>query len=180
MRRVAMLLFVVISFGAIAAEPAAAAEPRRVRDTVDVSYPLDYYTQLCGFPVRFRLSGPIDSLLFFDRSGAIVREVDTQPGATQTFSSPYGSFSFPFATTLRTTYTDGAAVGSSAVATGSGLAGKVPGIPADAGQITYEGVVVAISPAGIPIVGFSGIMSTHGHANDPAVFDAAICNALSP
>jgi hypothetical protein len=41
-------------------------------------------------------------------------------------------------------------------------------------------VVVDISPAGIPIVGFTGILSTHGHANDPAVADAAICDALNP
>lgn len=164
---------------ASSATSAAANQPLRVTDSVDVSFPLPYYTHLCGFPVTFRLTGPVDSLLFVD-GGTTVREVDTQPGTVNTFSSPFRSFSFPFATVLRTTYTDGAAIGSAAVATGSGLAGKVPGIPADAGQISFSGVVVDVTPGGIPIVAFSSVLSTSGHTNDPALVDAAICAALAP
>lgn len=178
MRRLMAALTVTITVISISAGTAHAAAPVRLSDTVDVSYPLGYYTHLCGFPVRFRLAGRIDSTLFFDQSGSVVREVDTQPGATETFSSPYASFSFPFASTLVTTYEHGAAIDASAIATGAGLAGKAPGIPADAGRITYQGVVVDISPAGIPIVAFSAVLTMSGHANDPAAADAAICRAL--
>jgi len=179
MRRHAAVGFIIVALiSSVGLTQAGASGAQRYTDTVDFTYPLGYYSQLCGFPVQFRLSGAIDSTIFFDRSGSVVREVDTQPGAKETFSSPYGSFSFPFASTLVTTYTNGAAVGSPAVATGEGLGGKVPGIPADAGQITYQGVVVDESPSGIPIVGFAGVLSMHGHANDPAAADAAICAAL--
>jgi hypothetical protein len=178
MRRVAVALIVAITVSVNGAGVAGATAPVRLTDTVDVSYPLRYYSHLCGFPVHFRLAGRIDSDLFYDASGSVVREVDTQPGAVQTFSSPYASFSFPFASTLVTTYHDGAAVGAPAVATGAGLGGKVPGIPADAGRITYQGVVVDLSPSGIPIVAFTGIAGFSGHSNDPAAADAAICNAL--
>ena len=180
MRRIlttGFILVALVGFGGL--ERAAAAEPTHFSDEVDVTFPLGYYSHLCGFPVRFRLSGRIDSAIFFDQSGSIVREVDTQPGARETFSSPYGSFSFPFASTLVTTYASGDAIGATAVATGEGLGGKVPGIPADAGRITYQAEVVDISPAGIPIVGFDGIISVHGHSNDPAAADAAICSALA-
>lgn len=173
----ALLVLCVALWSAI---PAGANQPRHVDDSVALSYPLPYYTKLCGFPVTFGLVGPIDSLLFFDAGGAVVREVDTQPGAVNTFSSPFRSFSFPFASALRTTYTAGAAVGSAAIATGDGLAGKVPGIPADAGQISFNGVVVDVTPAGIPIVGFTNVRSTSGHSNDPALVDAAICASLAP
>jgi len=163
---------------AVTASPAMATQPERVADSVTFTAPLAYYTNRCGVPVRFTLSGRIDSDLFYDQSGTIVREVDTQPGATQTFSSPYHSFSFPFASVLHTTYSNGASVGSDAVSTGEGLAGKIPGIPADAGSITYQAQVEGTSPAGIPIVGFEGILAMRGHGNDADQADNAICDAL--
>src|SRR3954470_7789267 len=41
------------------ATSAAAVEAKRVTDSVHVSFPLPYYTQLCGFPVTFELAGRI-------------------------------------------------------------------------------------------------------------------------
>ncbi len=180
MRKMTKCSLLTIAALAATAGPAVATQPKRVADSVTFTAPLAYYANRCGVPVSFTLSGRIDSDLFYDQSGTIVREVDTQPGATETFSSPYHSFSFPFASVLHTTYSDGASIGSAAVATGEGLAGKVPGIPADAGSITYQAQVVGTSPAGIPIVGFEGILAMHGHGNDPDQADDAICNALRP
>ena len=162
------------------AGPAGAAPPLHVSEPVNFTFPLGYYTQLCGFTVWFTLAGQLDSKLFTDASGTVVREVDTQPGTAQTFSSATSSFSFPFASTLVTTYADGAYLDAPAVVTGNGLAGKVPGIPADAGTITYQATVVDFSPQGVPITAFGGVTAMHGHSNDPAVADAAICAALAP
>lgn len=173
------LLAVAMVLGATAG-PAAAAPPLHVSEPVDFTFPLGYYTQLCGFTVWFTLAGQLDSKVFTDASGTVVREVDTQPGTTQTFSSATRSFSFPFASTLVTIYPDGAYLGAPAVVTGNGLAGKVPGIPADAGTITYQATVVGFSSQGVPITAFSGVTAMHGHSNNPAVADAAICAALAP
>ena len=162
------------------ATPAGATPPRVASEPVNYTVSVDYYTQLCGFPVWFTLAGQLDSKVFTDASGTVVREVDTQPGTRQTFASATRSFSFPFASTLVTDYPDGAYLGAPAVVTGNGLAGKVPGIPADAGTITYQGIVVDFTAQGVPITAFGGVLAMHGHSNDPAAADAAICAALTP
>jgi hypothetical protein len=39
---------------------------------------------------------------------------------------------------------------------------------------------VFIDPDGVPIVAFDQLLSINGHSSDPAVFEAAVCAALSP
>ena len=161
---------------------AQATPPSHFSEPVNFSFPLDYYTNLCGLPVFQSLVGTLNTTLRYDRSGSIVSEVDTQPGTTLTFSSPTSgkSFSWPFANILRTDYTNGGALGSEATSYGSGLDIKAPGVSADAHRVVLGAVVVDTTPFGVPIVAFTGVISVKGHTTDPDAVDAAICAALAP
>jgi YD repeat-containing protein len=167
--------------GAVAA-PASATPSSHFSEPVNFSFQLNYYTNLCGFPVFQSLVGTINTTLRYDSAGNIVSEVDTQPGTTLTFSSPTSgkSLSWPFALVGRTDYTNGGAVGSEATAYGSGLSIKAPGVSADGGRVVFSAVVVATTPDGIPIIGFTGVISSSAHPADPDAIDAAICAALAP
>jgi hypothetical protein len=176
----------LIAPAAAAATPFSSAQatpPSHFSEPVNFSFPLDYYTDLCGFPVVQTLDGTLNTTLRYDRSGNILSEIDTQPGATVTFSSPASgkSFSWPFADLLRTDYTNGAALGGDATSYGSGLGIKVPGVPAaDSGRIVFDAVVVDSTGYGVPIVAFEGVISVQGHASDADAVDAAVCAALAP
>jgi hypothetical protein len=116
-------LALVAMAAALTTASAQATPPSHFSEPVNFSFPLDYYTDLCGFPVVQTLDGTLNTTLRYDRSGNIISEVDTQPGATVTFSSSTSgkSISWPFADLLRTDYTDGGALGSDATSYGSGL-----------------------------------------------------------
>jgi hypothetical protein len=161
---------------------AGAALPRIVTSHVDVSVTDSYFTQLCGFEVRFFNVGTFNSKLFVDETGTVVREIDTSPGDPAGWSSPASgrTIVFPASAKLTTDYPNGNALGSAATVTGTGLSAKVPGIPADAGIAVFAGHVAYIDPDGVPIVAFDQLISINGHSSDPAVFEAAVCAALSP
>jgi hypothetical protein len=186
MRRAASCLLAIgaglATMAALAAAPAQATRPSHFSEPVNLTFPEDYLTDFCGFEVFRSFVGTLKSTLLYDGSGKVIREIDTQPGATLSFYSPETgkSFSFPFAAILRTDYTNGAALGSEAVSYGSGLSLKVPGISAHAGRAVFSSVVVDHTPYGVPIVAFTGIISWVGHENDPDEVDAAFCEALAP
>ena len=161
---------------------AGAASPRIVTSTVNVSVVDSYFTQLCGFEVRFFNVGTLNSKVFVDATGTIVREVDTTQGDVAGWSSPVSgrSIVFPNSATLITEYPSGTALGSPATVTGHGLSAKLPGLPADAGTAVFAGHVAAVTSDGVPIVAFDELISINGHSSDPAVFEAAVCEALSP
>jgi YD repeat-containing protein len=176
-------LALVAIVAALTTASAQATPPSHFSEPVNFSFELDYYTDLCGFPVFQTLAGTLNTTLRYDRFGNIISEVDTQPGTTVTFSSPTSgkSFSWPFADLLRTDYTNGGALGSDATSYGSGLGIKVPGVPAaDSGRIVFDAVVVGSTPDGVPIVAFEGVISVAGHEADGDAVDAAICAALAP
>ena len=159
---------------------ASAAPPRIVTTEVNFSFPDSYLTQLCGVQVEFFHVGTLRSKLYFNREGAVTREIDTSQRDRFGWRSPTTGHSvqIPFATTMVTDYPTGAAVGSPATVTGSGLSLKVPGLPAEAGRAVFAGHVVAINADGVPIVAFDKLVSITGHSNDPDAVDAAICAAL--
>jgi hypothetical protein len=176
-------LALVAIVAALTTASAQATPPSHFSEPVNFSFELDYYTDLCGFPVVQTLDGTLDTTLLYDRSGNIVSEIDTQPGTTVTFSSPTSgkSFSWPYADLLRTDYTNGAVLGSDAISYGSGLGIKAPGVPAaDSGRIVFDAVVVGATSYGVPIVAFEGVISVQGHEADGDAVDAAICAALAP
>jgi hypothetical protein len=161
---------------------ARAAAPRIETIDVNVSVVDTYFTQRCGFEVRFFNVGTFRSTLFVDETGTIVREIDTYPGDNAGWSSPASgrSIVFPNGAVLITEYPNGTALGGAATTTGHGLSAKVPGIAADAGTAVFAGHVAFIDADGVPIVSFDRLISTNGHSSDPAVFEAAVCAALSP
>ena len=180
--RTSVALALVATVSALITASAQAIPPSHFSEPVNFNFALDYYTNLCGFPVVQSLVGTLDTTLRYDRSGSIISEVDTQPGTTVTVSSPTSgkSFSWPYATILHTDYTNGGALGSKATSYGSGLASKVPGVSSDAGRVVFDAVVVDSTPYGVPIVAFTGVISLTGHTTDPDAVDAAICAALAP
>jgi hypothetical protein len=171
---------VTIATVAVGAAVAQATPPQHFADPIDLTYQDDFLTDFCGFPVNFTLAGVLKTTLFYDNAGNIVHEVDTQPGTTETFSSPASgkSFSWRFSGALHTDYTDGAALGSAAIASGTGLSIKAPGVSAAAGRVVFDAIVVDYTPSGIPITAFNGVISATG--SDPQGIDEAICAALAP
>ena len=168
--------------GVLALAPAAqAAAPRHVTVYANVSVTDDYFTDLCGFEVVFFNVGPFKATLFPGADGTVVREVDTYPNVkTGWFAPDSGStVRFPVSATLITDYPNGTAPGAAVTVTIDGFAGKVPGIPADAGRVVFAGHVLFIDPSGAPIVAFDDLISLTGRSSAPATFEAALCAALS-
>jgi hypothetical protein len=184
-----LLIFVTVALGALAV-PAASSAQRAVhlQDAVDISASFESLplSGACGFPVTVTVSGAVDVTLIYNRAGLVVRHIENTPGATATFSSPYGSFSFPEAVTSVFTYPGGATLGSTANFTSSGLLrfGLVPGFGvSNAGiDIVANSVVVGFSPEGIPMVDFteSTVVISHGNRNSDEEIFTAICAALGP
>jgi hypothetical protein len=160
---------------------ASASPPHFERIDVNISVVDTYFTQRCGFEVRFFNIGTFNATIFVDATGTVVREVDTYPGDSAGWSSPASgrSIVFPNGAMLVTEYPNGTALGSQTTTTGHGLSAKIPGIPADAGTAVFAGHVAFIDPDGVPIVAFDQLLSINGHSSDPAAFEAAVCAALS-
>ena len=181
MRRALTVGLIITAAVLTAPGGAGAVPPRTVSTQVDVSVVDTYFTNLCGFEVLFFNIGTFSTKLFVDTTGTIVREIDTYPGDKAGWTAPAsgGSIVFPASAKLVTEYPNGTALGSAVTVTGTGISGKVPGIPADAGIAVFAGHVVFIDPDGVPIVAFDQLLAINGHSSDPAVFEAAVCAALS-
>lgn len=160
---------------------AAAMPPLRVAYPIDRTVEIPELTALCGFQVTESITGVSKGTIFQDRSGAIVRELDTQPDTQFILRSPTTgeSFSYPWAAAFHYDYPEGTAPGSAAIVRITGLGDKVPGVPASAGQIVFADAVVLFVEDGVPIVDFGIPTYARGHSNDPGAVDAAICAALA-
>ncbi len=187
MRR--LLVCIAVALSALAV-PATSSAQRAVhlQNAIDISASFEspLLSEQCGFPVTVTVSGAVDVTLIYNDAGLVVRHIENTPAATATFSSPYGSFSFPEAATSVFTYPGGATLGSTANFHSSGLLrfGLVPGFgTSNAGiDIVSNAVVVGFTPEGIPIVDFteSTVVISHGNRNSDEEIFSAICAALSP
>jgi hypothetical protein len=183
-----LLVFITVTLSALAV-PATSSAQRAVHleNAIDIStsFQSPLLSEQCGFPVTVTVSGAVDVTLIYNDAGLVVRHIENTPAARATFTSPYGSFSFPEASTSVFTYPGGATLGSTANFTSSGLLrfGLVPGFgTSNAGiDIVANAVVVGFTPEGIPIVDFteSTIVITHGNRNSDEEIFSAICAALS-
>ena len=181
-------LALLAMLGAVTAGAGAANAPRPVhlQNVIDESesFQSDFLSNACGFDVTITISRAIDVTLIYNDAGLVVREIDTTPAGTVTFSSTYGSFSFPSALTGIFTYPGGATLGSTANITFSGLSGHVPGFTAsNAGiEIVVNALVVGFSPEGIPDAEATDetSFSTHGNSVSGTDFVSAVCTALGP
>jgi hypothetical protein len=186
MRR--LLVFITVALSALAVAATSSAQRAvHLKNVIDISnsFQSPLLSEACGFPVTVTVSGALDETLIYNDAELVVRQIENTPAATATFSSPYGSFSFPEAATSVYTY-PGATVGSTANFHSSGLLafGLVPrfGVSNAGIDIVANAVVVGFTPEGIPIVDFTDatIAISHGNRNSDEEIFSAICAALSP
>ena len=161
---------------------ASGASPTFVSFPINHTSPMPALTPVCGFDVSLTVAGTYKATVFYDQSGMVVRELNTQPGTELIWSSPTTgkAFAYPFSTVFRTEYPNGTTPGSPAVVTMTGLGDKAPGIPADAGQLVFDNATVLfVNSDGVPIVDYGLPTSSHGDTNDRHALYAALCDALA-
>ena len=158
---------------------ASAAPPLQETGHYDYAVLLHGATRVCGFPVYGRFQGDFRLAVFYDNNGNIVREVDTFPMATVTVYAPSTGKSYTSASpaVLITTYTNGASVGSTAIASLNGLLEKIGGIDLDSGRLVFEAVVDGYDAAGVPHIHFVREISSVGPDLD-AFIGAQRCAAV--
>jgi hypothetical protein len=189
MKRLRITVLLAVALAALVGAGASKAQravhlPNAVDETSSFVDP--FLSDQCGFPVTVTVIGAFDVTLVYDDAGLVVREVDTTPAGTVTFSSDFGSFSYPLALEEVAAYPGGATLGSTANLTESGLFTRVTGEPETtlAGiSIIENAVVVGFTPEGIPITSPSGAttFSFHGTGSKLSVdeFLRETCAALS-
>ena len=172
----ALLVFtmLVASQGTAAADP-----PLQLRDHTDFTFRSGGASALCGFDVFVHLLGDGRATLFYDKSGAIIREVDSVINFKFTIFAPSTgkSFTYDFAEALQTFYTNGAVLGSSAIAIATGLQERFPGDGVNAGRTVYQAEVVDVDEAGIPVVDFVDVLSHTGPGLTTSIAQAR-CDAV--
>jgi hypothetical protein len=177
MRRIVVLL-ALAALPVVLAATASANAPKRVSFKVDDTLYVPFTSAYCGFDVYRTISGTISVTLFQDRNGTLVRETDTGPDFKESFYAPSTgkTFSDPGFVTAHTVFDGGAAIGSTATVTLTGLLQNAAG-PADAARLVLRGAVVGIDSSGIPFVDASEFVSASGHLSDDPVGNR--CAALS-
>jgi hypothetical protein len=131
----------------------------------------------CSFDVFLAFVGTARGVLFFDRNGNLIREVDAGGVLKVVLTSPSNSLSFPLAA-LHTTYeADGngdVTVGSTAVVTVTGF--SLNPLAPTAGRAVFDAVVIEITDEGVPLIDFvSPPIFFAGHFIEAQ----AICEALT-
>jgi hypothetical protein len=158
---------------------ASASPPLQEWGHQDDTFLLPGATRLCGFNVYGHFEGDFHFTVFYDKAGNIVREVDTFPSFRVTIYAPSTGKSYTSArpAVLQTTYTDGASIGSTAIAAEVGLFEKVDSIALVGGRFVYEAEVVDYDDAGVPLIEFVREISSSGPQANVAV---ARCAAMQP
>jgi hypothetical protein len=174
--------------GAVAAIALALAVPMAVADPPvhivavdDFQFQSGGLSAACGTPVFISLNGTLRITLRTDKNG-VLHETDTFTKWAFTISDADTSFSYKFGPGFFE-YPDGVPVqiGDPSVVTFLGIDSNVPGLHAVAGRTVLAGVVIAITPDGVPIVDTSIAppLSQVGNHVTQAEIRAAICAALA-
>ncbi len=184
-RRIGLLVSLVallaLGGGLLAATPAWATPPKHFfHIPINFSVRDDGVSDACGFDVFFGGAGNVNVTLFYDQSGTLIRETDTFPATTLSYTAPSTGKSIVSASPglLITDYTGGGADGTSAVGRVTGLQFMVqPGVMLTGRQV-FEAVVVDHSPEGIPEIELTNLISQSGNffSGD---FAGVVCAALS-
>jgi hypothetical protein len=169
MRKLALLMAVCAA--AVGVAGANAAQPQQFAIQVHESFVAPFMSAACGVPVTITLDGVSRVTLTRNSSGLVVKEHDVLSSFTATFESPLAlggtgqSFTNHSPGVATFDYGEGAAIGSTAAITLTGLQGPAAGVGSSitAGYQQLTGTVFAFSPEGIPIVDFDGpVTSQHG------------------
>ena len=152
MRKLALLAAVVAS--AFGAGGAGAAPPQQLTIPIHDSFSAPFMSDHCGVPVTITLDGVAHITLWKNQSGLVVREQDVLTSFTAVFESPLDLGGTGLSFTNRSPgvatfdYESGAAIGSTAVITLTGLQGAAagPGSSVTAGYQRLTGTVFTFSP----------------------------------
>jgi hypothetical protein len=168
-RRIGLLISLVallaLGGGTLAATPAWATPPQHFHIPVNISFPDDPLSEACGFDVVDVLAGNIDVTLFYDQSGTLIREIDTFPTGTFSFTAPSTGKSIVSRVPAVgiTDYTGGGAVGTPAVARLTGLQFMLqPGVMF-AGRQVLAAVVDGHTSEGVPHIMVTDVISQSGN-----------------
>jgi hypothetical protein len=183
-RRIGLLVSLVallaLGGGMLAATPAWATPPQHFHQQFNLSVRDDELSAKCGFDVFLVFAGNVNTTLFYDQSGALVRSTVTGPTFTQSFTAPSTGKSIVSASPFPviTDYTGGGEVGTLAVARATGLTFMLqPGVMFT-GRVVFEAPVIGHTPEGIPILGDATLISVSGNFFSGDA-DPLICAALS-
>jgi hypothetical protein len=168
-RRIRLLVSLVgllaLGGGLLGAAPAWATPAKHFHVPINISVRDDDLSDACGFDVFDVFAGNIDVTLLYDQSGTLIREIDTLPAFTASFTAPSTGKSIVSRSpaVLIFDYTGGGAVGTPAVARVTGLQFMLqPGVMF-AGRQVFDAVVVGQSPEGIPDVMLTDVISQSGN-----------------
>jgi hypothetical protein len=168
-RRIGLLVslatLLALGGGLLGATPAWATPPKHFHMPNNFSFRDDALSAACGFDVFDVFAGNADVTLLYDQSGTLIREIDTFPTGTFSFTAPSTGKSIGSRApeVLITDYTGGGAVGTPAVASVTGLQLMLqPGVMFTGRQVA-DAVVVDHSPEGIPIIMFTNLISQSGN-----------------
>jgi len=186
MRKLA--LFAAVCAAAVVAAGASAAPPEHHAIQVHDSFVAPFMSEACGVPVTITLDGVARVSLTRNVGGLVVREHDVLTSFTAVFESPLALGGTGLSFTNRSPglatfdYGEGAAIGSTAVITLTGLQGPAAGAGSSvtAGYQQLTGTVYGFSPEGIPLVDFDGPVTSQ-HGVWPDFLDAVLperCEAL--
>ena len=168
MGRLSML---IVIFTLALSATAVANPPLQERRHIDVTQKAVAASRICGFDIFRHFEGDVHFVVFYDNDGAIVREVDTAPGLTVTLFAPSTgqSYTSSVPAVLHTDYTNGAAIGSVATATLTGLVEKFGSVDLDSGRLVFLAHVVSYDAAGVPNIRFFEEVSSVGPNVDVSV-----------
>ena len=122
----------------LASTVASASAPSRFDIEVDFTRLAGGTSVVCGFPVFIRSVGTMQVKLFHDAGGDVIKELDTFPGFRTIFFAPTKGTSYEFSPGPNTyLYPDGAHLGAPATVIVNGVQANIPGVPADAGRMTF-------------------------------------------
>jgi hypothetical protein len=177
--RVRFLIALLLSAVVLAPEAGANAPIRQSVTITDFTFPDAYLTNACGFSVVNTVNAKLEIIVFLDRTGTPVREIDSVHG-TIAFAAHGKSVSQPMTGISHATYPQGVAPGSPAPTSLVGVnVGSLTGLtPPGAGRLVIDAEVVAVGPDGVPFTAFdtSDIVSRQGNFERAT---AEICRALT-
>jgi hypothetical protein len=185
MRKLALLTAIVAA--AVTASGAGAAAPEQFAIPVQDSFHAPFMSAACGIPVTITIEGTAHVRLVRNDAGLVVHEHDVLSSFTAVFESPLAlggtglSFTNRSPGVVTFDYGSGAAIGSTAVITLTGLVGPAAGAGSavTAGYQRLTGTVFGFSPEGIPLVDFDGpLLAEHGRWPSFDVVLAQRCEAL--
>jgi hypothetical protein len=183
MRRLLLVTLLGLLTVALAATPAAAARPEMFTETIDETFPDEFLSEECGFPVSVTLSGTVRVRIWLDAEGNPTRELVTI-NIRGTIGAGAGTLSFVDAGMDKATFLPGGGVrveihGNLGMVVAKGR-GPVLGA---AGRIVFTDIPV-LDEEGNPVLDEDGHpISEFTLLADSGVrpFDIeAVCAALAP